>query len=528
MSDAGDPKGVPMDAARRRRVATRLYALASAALLVLLALQLNYLSYRHYARWDWTTHSIYTLSDRTKAVLRELAHDVEIWILLSEGEQGFTELRNLLGRYQAETGRITVHYVDPDRDPGGYREVAQRFALGGVQVGEGRVLSDVAAVIDAGTRHWQITRDDLVSTRFDPMSDENTVELDVEGERAITGALVELSTGRPTRVCVTRGHGELQVSGSGRSLAGFAREVQRENLELTPIDTRGVERIDAGCDAVAIVGPEVAFTAEEVDTLRAYVRGGGNLFVALDPVIARNRASFTELGIEPMLRDFGIRVDRTVVIEPNPALLPAGVGNPIGPFAVVGWGEHAITRPFASLGLPIVMSEVRSVTPVDEGRATVLLTTSEQSYAETDVRGIVEGSIQLGADPDDVRGPVPVAVATTVEVARPEPRSPAGAEDEEEDAGRRAGGRIVVVGDATMFASEYVAEPTVVNGSFVAAAIGWLTQREALIAIDARSYRHRPVSMSQDDVLNLFLRVVVLIPLAFVFLGFAVWWNRRS
>lgn len=511
----------PRDDATKRRLETRVYAVLSAALLVGLVMQLNYLSYRHYDRWDWTEHSIYTLSDRSKAVLAELDQEVEIWILLSEAEQGFAELRNLLGRYEAESPRITVHYVDPDRDPGGYREVATRFELGGVQVDEGTVLSDVAAVVDSGTRHWEITRDDLISTEFDPLSDERSVELNVEGERAITGALVELSTGRATRLCVTRGHGEFQVSGGGRSLEGFAREVRRENLELTPIETRGTRAIDEACDAVAILGPEVAFAADEVDALRAYLRGGGNLFVALDPVIPQGRASFVELGLEDMLRDLGIRVDRSLVIEPSPALLPAGVGNPVGPFAVVGWGEHAITEPFSSLGMPLVVSEARSISPVDD-RATVLLTTSEESYAETDVRGIVEGAVELGADAADIPGPVPLAVAATAEVTGDD-----GAESEEGETAA-PGGRVVVIGDATMFASEYIAEPTVVNGNFAAAVIGWLTQREALIAIDARSYEHRPVSMSQDDVSNLFLRVVVLIPLAFVFLGFAVWWNRRA
>ena len=36
------------------------------------------------------------------------------------------------------------------------------------------------------------------------------------------------------------------------------------------------------------------------------------------------------------------------------------------------------------------------------------------------------------------------------------------------------------------------------------------------------------IRMSEEDVGGLFLRVVVLIPLAFIFLGFAVWWNRRQ
>jgi hypothetical protein len=36
------------------------------------------------------------------------------------------------------------------------------------------------------------------------------------------------------------------------------------------------------------------------------------------------------------------------------------------------------------------------------------------------------------------------------------------------------------------------------------------------------------VQLSQDDALNLGVRVGILMPLAVIFLGFAVWWNRRT
>jgi hypothetical protein len=36
------------------------------------------------------------------------------------------------------------------------------------------------------------------------------------------------------------------------------------------------------------------------------------------------------------------------------------------------------------------------------------------------------------------------------------------------------------------------------------------------------------VQLTSDDALNLAFRVIVLMPLAVVFIGFAVWWNRRS
>lgn len=489
------------------------------ALLIALLVQINYVSYRHYERWDWTEHDIYTLSERTKVVLGELDRDAEIWILLSEAEEGFGELRNLLARYTAETDRLTVHFVDPDRDPAAYRDVAQRFELGAMMVGEAQIRSDVAAVVESGARHWEITRDDLISRSFDPLAEEDSIELNVEGERAITGALVELMEGEPTSVCLTNGHGEFSVTGTRRSLAGFAAEMRRENLELSDVVTRGRDRITTDdCDAVAIVGPELAFSDAEVDLFREYVRGGGNLLVAVDPVVGREQAEFFDTGLERMLLDFGVRLDRSIVVELNPALMPAGGGNAIGPYAVVGWGDHPITSSFTGGGLPIVVAEVRSVHPASEGSATVLLRASEQSYGETDLRALVDGP--PGANEGDITGPVPIAVAAQAEVLGPD-------EDEGDDE-QSSGGRVVVIGDATMFASDYLSEPTVVNRDFVSAVVGWLTERDALIAIEARTIESRPVSMSEEDVGNLFLRVVVLIPLAFVFLGFAVWWNRRE
>lgn len=506
----GAVRGEDIDAAPRARA----LAVLNVLLVLGLAFQVNYLSYRHYDRWDWTESSLYTLSDRSEAVLRELDRPVTIWVLLSESEPGFAELRNLLARYLAESDRITVEYVDPDREPAAYGELARRFHLGTLMA-EGTPVADVAAVVEAGERHWEITRDDLVSPAFDD-TDEDSVTLNVEGERAITGALVELTTGEPTKVCVTRGHNELGVAGTSRSLAGLAAELRRENLTLEEIETRGQEAVPADCDAVLVIGPTVAFAAPEAQLLRRYVEHGGNLLVALDPVPAADQQGLVTLGLEDALRALGVRVDRTIVVERDTAFLPVGGGHPIGPFAVAGWGEHAITAPFRGLGIPIVVSEARSVRPVEGGTGTVLFSTSEESYAETDLRSLRPG-VELEPSEDDLRGPVPLAVAVEV------PQSDAPADD---DAPR--GGRLVVIGDATLFASELLEAPTVLNRNLASALIGWLSAREALVSIEARTVDHQPVSMSQEDVDNLFWRVVVLIPLAFVFLGFAVWWNRRQ
>lgn len=506
------------DRATRKRQQQRWLAAVNVVLFLGLAFQLNYLSYRHYERWDWTEHDLYTLSDRSKAVLEQLDQPVQLFILMSEQDPAFRDLQNLLERYRTETDRLDVQYVDPERDPGRYREVSQRFATG--EVGALGLPTDVVAVIAVGERHRTIERNDLVHQSFDPMGDEDTIELDVQSERSLTGAIVDLTQAEPTTLCVSAGHGELALEGGERSLSGFADQIRGDSVELEQLETRGQSRVPARCDALAIIGPQIAFPEAEADVIRRYVRDGGNLLVALEPVPTRDQTGFISLGLEDMLRDFGVRADRNLVVEPNGALLPAEVGHPVGPYFVVGWGEHRVVEPFRGLGLPLVISDARSVRPVEGAAATTLFSTSEQSYAFSQA-----GAEPLGRDQAEVQGPVSLGVAARVELTGQD----APEEDEtDEEASDGVGGRLVVLGDATMFESRFMGQPTIVNANLATAVVGWLTQREALISIEGRSIEQRQIRMSEEDVGGLFLRVVVLIPLAFIFLGFAVWWNRRQ
>jgi ABC-2 type transport system permease protein len=374
------PRAAPTDDASRRRSEGRAnVAIASLIVLAIFAMG-NYLSFRHYARWDWTSQSIFTLSDRTRAVMRELDRDVDVWLVLSSGEPNYQDLRELLQRYRAESDRVTLHFVDPDRAPAEYRVLAERLHLGAVDLG-GVVASDVAVVIEAGDRQWKISRDDLATFDFDALESEGTQRIDVRSEQALTGGILEVTSGRRTKVCVTQGHGEWTLGeGAQRDLGGLRDEMRRENLEIETFETRGASRVPEDCDALFVVGPTTAFTEPEAELLRAYVHGGGNLLVAADPELRQEEIAPT--GLEGVLRDFGIRIDRTIVLELDPRLLPQSVQTPIGPFFVAAWGEHEITRPFRVGGAAVLTEIVRSVRPVDPDRATTLLSTSDSAYAE--------------------------------------------------------------------------------------------------------------------------------------------------
>jgi hypothetical protein len=504
--------------ARGQRSRGRVYLLANALLLLAVAFMANYLAFRHYARWDWTDESVYTLSDRTTAVLRGLSAPVSIYVLLSRNEPEQAEVRNLLERYRAISDKLEVRYLDPFRDPGGYEAIVRRFELPEVppeEQAEGVVpLANVAVVVASGDKHWEIRRDDLVRRSYGEETGD-LVELDVEAERAMTGAIVEVTAGEPTRLCIATGHGERPMEGGGGTLGGLVDELRHENVESEELEVRARTEIPVrsggeGCDALLVVDPELPWEESAQAQLRSYLRRGGNVLMAFEPVGPRTEDRVRETGFEDFLSEHGISVGRDVVIELSEQHVPANGGHPVILYLVNEFGEHPLTERIRTMHPDLRMvavSQARSVTPSDD-RAQTLLSTTEHSYGESDLGAFASGEVgEPGAD--DVRGPVSLGVATQIEP-----------EEEGEEA---HGGRLVVLGDASLLTSELMGGT---NASFAQAIVGWLTQRRALIHIAPRTI-DRPAAPSVGEEWMLFFRVVVLIPLAFVFLGFAVWWNRR-
>jgi ABC-type uncharacterized transport system involved in gliding motility auxiliary subunit len=501
------------DATGIRRFQGRANVVVSSVLVVIITFMANYLAYRHYHRWDWTSEGLFTLSPRTHELLRGLDDDIDVYLVLSSGESNYRDLRELLERYRAESQHLVLHFIDPDREPSEYALIAERFGLARAMLADGSEAADVAIVMANGDRVWKITRDDLVSIDFDPTGEGGDPQVDVRSEQAISGGLAEVLHGRATHVCVISGHGEWTLDRrSERDLGGLRDEMRRDNLEIETIETRGRTTLPEECDAVFAIGPQTAVTADEATMLEHYVQGGGRLFLALDPILDGGEVRST--GFESMLRDLGIRLDRTIVLEMDEHHLLPSQPSPTGPFLVASYGEHAITNGFRTLDLPMVVNLVRSVRPADESQATTILSASDQSFAETDIALLVQ-TMEPHRDDQDYPGPVSLGVALELPV-------PTGA------AADAHGGRLVVIGDSDFLASELISTREVINYELASAILGWLTTRQSLIEVPARHMSAHPVQLSESDVVDLGFRVIVLLPLAAVFLGLAVWWNRRS
>ncbi|MBC7171269.1 MAG: GldG family protein [Polyangiaceae bacterium] len=501
-----EKKGAP----RVGKSEKRAHIAAGAILVATIVLMLNYLSFRHFERFDWTSDRLFSVSERTVEVLRDLDRQVEIYLFMSPAEPNYADVQELMQAYRSHSDRVRVRQIDPHRQSAEYRVLAQRFGIATLTGQDGTAASDVAAIVVAGDRNWKITRDDLLTIGFD---EGGARSVDVEAERALTGAIVEATTGRPTNVCATTGHGEWDLSAGGeRGLSGVREVLERDNVEMRAVETLGGRAIPETCDALFVVSPERAFSAEEVQSIDSYLARGGNVFLALDPVLEGERIRPT--GLEAMLRRHGIELDASVVLELDPERLLSS--SPIEAFVVTDYGEHETTSRLARIQVPTVMLVARSVRPVEGSAASPIVRTTSRGYAE---RNLAELSAdqELAPSADDVRGPVSLGVAT--EVAR----TSGGAEGEGE-----AGGRLVVVGDADFLLGEFLAQPQFANVDVLSGITGWVTHRRALISIAPRTSDIAAVVMTEGDLRSVMIRVLVLLPLAVVLLGFSVWWSRRA
>lgn len=493
-------------------------------LVLVLAGLANYLAFRHYKRFDWTRQSVYSLSDRSKVVLRGLHADLDVYVFMSRGEPSRADLDELLERYKAETTHLTVHTVDPETQRTEFQVLAQRFGVGGLQNTEtGELSSDVDIVVAAGPKHWKITREDLVELDVSSLGDDESgasVATKVKSEQALTGAILQVTSGRDTKVCVTTGHGEWTIEGqSDRSLGSLQHELQRSNIVLEEFRTLGQATIPRTCDAVFVIGPQTGFQEAEAGALAAYLRAGGNLLFTLDPLVERD--AFRSTGLEAMLRGFGVSVDENIVIEKDRSLLNPG-GSDI--FFVTTYGEHATTSVLKRLRATTALRLARSVRPLDVGsRAIPLLETSAEAYGETSIAEL-GGEIEPAKNGPDLGGPLALAVAVDTRARR----TPAEGDTEQAPEQARTGGRMIVVGTSSWLESAFIDRPEVANFDLSSAWTGWLTQREALIAIAPKRVQARAVVMAEGDLSSLAFRVLFLMPMSILLLGIAVWWTRRQ
>src|SRR4051795_8731644 len=99
-----------------QRVRIGVNVLVQVALILFLAVMVNYLGFEHYKRWDLSRDKKYALSDKSKRFLDSVKGKIRLTVFFSANSPIAGDVQNLLTEYQyAAKGKIDVENIDPER-----------------------------------------------------------------------------------------------------------------------------------------------------------------------------------------------------------------------------------------------------------------------------------------------------------------------------------------------------------------------------------------------------------------------------
>ena len=459
----------------------------------------NYLAFNHYKRWDYSRDKKYALSDQTKRLLKSLKKRVRAIVFfsptaLSPEVQIYPDVENLLKEYQyASKRKMEVEFVNPARDFARARDLQAKYKFG---------RNENIVILDYDDRSKVVNAADMADFDQGNMMYGQPPQLkDFKGEQAITSALLELVENQQNKLCLMGGHGEPELT--DENLSGFKTYVERQNIKIDPLNLMNVDAVPAEAKAVLIISPKYDFSEREMKLLRDYWDKKGRLFIALDPnaLTPRLTAFLGELGVKPQ----DDRIMRTVSLGPVTGIVSEAIGSFVE--------TNPITKRLKGTDVQFGgQTESLAIQPPPGGNTRVepLIRAGEGFWGETEYHDVERTGIFF--DPKKDHGP-PLSMAVSVEKgALTDTRVQVDSS------------RMVVVGNGSFLSNEVLTEPGI---DFTLAAFNWLLNREELIGIAPKEQKTFTLNLTDIQVRNIALIVMLAIPGAVAMMGVSAYLSRR-
>ncbi len=445
---------------------------------------INYLGTRQNKRWDLTANQVYSLSDQTIRILKELKEPVKVTVFERNDQQAVH--KNRLQEYQYQTTQLTTEFIDPDRQP---------------------------------TRAAGAKIDTLPTILFEYQG--RTERVTSTNEQDLTNALIKVTTGAARKVYFLQGHGEKDTASSDRGgLSAAVEQMKQDNFSFEQLVLVQKQTVPDDATIVVMAGPTTDLFAPEIEALSAYVARGGKLMVMLDPLLKGPAQPL----LTQFLADWGIRAGSDVVLD---IAGRAKLGADESVTVAAEYPSHPITAGFRVV---TAFPMARSMAPIEGGSnsriAQPLVNTSDQSWSEADLAGLAtaKAKVAFDADKGDKQGPIAVGAAVSAP-ATVTPPPPGNSTPAAPDSERKPETRIVALGDSDFATNETIGFGG--NRDFFMNALNWLSQQENLIAIRPRQPLDHRLTLTEDQTLLILILSLLVIPGLVFASGIYSWWRGR-
>ncbi len=424
---------------------------------------LNYLLFRTDVRFDVTEGKFHTVSAQTVRVLKSVEGEIEIIGFFKDTGVDREGFQDLAKEYSHRNDNIKVKLINPDKEPG----IAKKYGVkeyGSVVIGRG---------------------DKVVKLR---LTDPITGGILNNSEEKITNAILKLTRESEKTLYFLTGHGQRDMGNSvdAEGLGLLRRTIIDEGYNVKEFLILRGEELPRENAILFVAAPIKAFSLKEILYIKNYLNRGGRAVFLIEPRSGNEIAS--------VLKGYGFELSDDVIIDPSSKLEGGGDIAPI----VSDYPYHEITEDFR---FATIFPYSRSIDVLSDFNATVLASTGEYSWSETDFELFNEGVAQR--EESDKGGPL--GVAAVVE--------------------NSAKGRIAVFGSADFVSNIFLEFSG--NRDFFLNTLNWVSGDENLISIRPKAVNTGNLTITTKQVNLIFLFTVVIIPAVILSSGLVIWWKRR-
>jgi ABC-type uncharacterized transport system involved in gliding motility auxiliary subunit len=328
-------------------------------------------------------------------------------------------------------------------------------------------------------------------------------------ERNITSALSRLTREHAIRVYFTIGHGEIDLaSEADTGYSGIASLLRDQGFEPQAFVGPSSSEVPSDADLVVVAAPERDLMPEELAVLDRYLERGGRMLVLAD---AGQHSNF----YSEFLPRWGFSLDDAVVLDrasspllrdPKPVNLLVHLFAPYNP----------VTRNLSQRTM-VLLPRTRPVElgrkPAPDDKLDRAAFASPRAWLSHDVARALAGSED---SPPEGAEPAEISIVATG-------RYPRGGHDEDT---AKSEARIVVVGNRD-FASNRLLD-ALYNRDLLLNAVRWLGNDEHHIALSDKGWTPNQDPLTLQQTVAYFYFLAFALPESLLLLGIFAWWRQRA
>ena len=228
--------------------------------------------------WDLSETGIFSVSDTSKELLKDLDKDVTVEVVAETGNID-SRIEKFISIYGDLSSKLKVSYVDPVLHP----EILTKYGIS---------ANSVVVSCEETGKNQVISFSDIIVSQQNYYGYSSESEFDAEGQ--LTSAVAAVTSDNDKKIYMLRGHGESALSQERGEL------LTKNSMTTSNLNLLETASVPDDCDLLIINNPTSDLGTDEYTELHNYLYQGGNVLL-LRGVTDKELTNFNEL-----MEDYGM------------------------------------------------------------------------------------------------------------------------------------------------------------------------------------------------------------------------------